>query len=98
MEKLIEISEEEWENVNHFNKTILEEFLNDSTELSPKTKKVYRSNLRIWFVWVMKFLDNKKETMIKPLQEVPELADEPRGIFIGCEQQARGGKRFEQLH
>lgn len=67
MEKLIEISEEEWENVNHFNKTILEEFLNDSTELSPKTKKVYRSNLRIWFVWVMKFLDNKKETMIKPL-------------------------------
>ena len=67
MEKLIEISEEDWENVNHFNKTILEEFLNDSTELSPKTKKVYRSNLRIWFVWVMKFLDNKKETMIKPL-------------------------------
>lgn len=68
MKKLDAISPEEWEKVNHFNRTILEEFLADSTELSDKTKKVYESNLRIWFVWVMNFLGNKKETQIKPLE------------------------------
>lgn len=67
MEKLPPITEMEWEKVNEFNRFIFQDFLDNSAELSPKTIKAYASNLKIWFVWVKNFLQNKKHTDIKSL-------------------------------
>ena len=67
MKKLNHIDEREWEEVNEFNKFILEDFIGNSTELSPKSLKSYESNLKIWFVWVKDNLKNKPQTEIKPL-------------------------------
>lgn len=67
MEKLPPITEEKWEQVNEFNKFIWNDFITNSTELSPETLKAYYSNLRIWFVWVLDNLGNKQQTDIKPL-------------------------------
>lgn len=68
MQKLEQITPEVWNGVNEFNKTILKDFLINSTELSPKTKVAYESNLKIWFVWVMNNLNNKEQTEIKPIE------------------------------
>lgn len=68
MNKLCHITEDQWAQVNEFNKFLLDDFLINSTELSPKTKKAYESNIKIWFVWVMKNLNNKKQIDIKPLE------------------------------
>ena len=68
MKKLGQITPEIWEGVNEFNKTILEDFLVNSTELSPKSRIAYESNLKIWFVWVKDNLNNKKQIDIKPLE------------------------------
>lgn len=68
MKKLTQITPEQWEGVCDFNKFILEDFLTNSTELSPKTKTAYESNLRIWFVWVKDNLQNKEQLNIKPLE------------------------------
>ncbi len=67
MEKLKSITPEQWEKVNPENRAILEDFLANSVELSPKSRKAYESNLRIWFVWVAENLNNKAEFNIKPL-------------------------------
>lgn len=58
---------EDLEGINEFNKFIMEDFLNNSTELSPKSLGAYRSNLNIWFWWVKNNLNNKSELDIKPL-------------------------------
>lgn len=68
MKKLNQISDEEFNRVNEFNKFILDDFLTNSTELSPKTKTSYESNLRIWFNWVKDNLNNKSQLDIKPLE------------------------------
>lgn len=69
MQKLNHVSDEEWESsVCEFNKNILKDFLDNSAELSPKTLVAYKSNLRIWFVWVRDNLNNKKQIEIKPLE------------------------------
>lgn len=68
MKKLEHITQEQWGGVNDFNKTILEDFLTNSVELSPKSLKSYESNLKIWFVWVMENLNNKEQVKIKPLE------------------------------
>lgn len=67
MKKLPPITDKEWAEVNEFNRFIWEDFLTNSTELSPKSIKAYRSNLKIWFVWVKDNLNNKKHIDIKPL-------------------------------
>lgn len=68
MKKLDHITDQQWDLVCDVNKDLLEDFLTNSTELSPKTHKAYESNLRIWFVWVMENLRNKPQTEIKPLE------------------------------
>mgnify|MGYP002511802635 FL=1 len=68
MKKLEQITPEQWDNVHEFNRTILEDFLTNSTELSPRTRKAYESNLKIWFVWVKDNLGNKTQLEIKPLE------------------------------
>lgn len=65
MEKIEQITEQEWLKCNEYNRNILEEFLKNSTQLSPQTIKSYRSNLMIWFNYVREFLDNKPQTEIK---------------------------------
>lgn len=68
MRKLEHISPEEFNTFNSFNTYILKDFLENSTELSPKSKKSYESNLKIWFKWVKDNLNNKAHTEIKPLE------------------------------
>lgn len=68
MKKLEQITPEQWQGVCDFNKTILEEFIANSTELSPHSLKAYESNLKIWFVWVKDNLKNKTQIEIKPLE------------------------------
>lgn len=68
MKKLDAVTQEQWEEVNEFNRNLVESFLSDSVELSPKSKKAYESNLRIWFVWVKENLNNKRQIDIKPLE------------------------------
>lgn len=68
MHKLQQIKPEEWNGVCEFNKRILQDFLDNSTEFSPKTKQIYESNLRIWFMWVKDNLGNKRQIEIKPLE------------------------------
>lgn len=68
MEKMPQVTEEMWEGVCEFNRELMEEFLYNSTELSPQTINTYTSNLRIWFNWVKENLGNKKQVEIKPLE------------------------------
>lgn len=68
MQKLPPITDDEWKQVDDFNKFIWNDFLTNSTELSPKTLDAYYSNLRIWFIWVKDNLGNKNQVDIKPLE------------------------------
>lgn len=68
MKRLDAVTQEQWEGVNEFNRNLVESFLSDSVELSPKSKKAYESNLKIWFVWVKDNLNNKRQIDIKPLE------------------------------
>ena len=66
MEKLPDITEEEWNKVNDFNKKITKDFLKQSTQLSDYTLRQYESALKIFFVYVKDNCDNKQITEIKP--------------------------------
>lgn len=68
MKKLEQVTEECWKEINPLNKKLLDDFINNSVELSPQTRKIYLSNLRIWFKWVYDNLDNKPHVDIKPLE------------------------------
>ncbi len=68
MKKLQQITQEEWSEVDEFNRTLLDDFISNNPELSGKTRKAYESNLKIWFVWVKNSLGNKKQLDIKPLE------------------------------
>ena len=68
MRKLEQITPKQWEDVCDFNRGILAEFIENSTELSPHSLKTYESNLKIWFVWVKDNIKNKKQIEIKPLE------------------------------
>ena len=65
MEKIQAITEQEWLQCNEYNRKITEEFLRNSTQLSPQTIKSYRSNLMIWFNYLRENLDNKPQTEIR---------------------------------
>ena len=60
-----EITEEEWEQVNEFNREMVQDYLDNQADLSIKTKPAYRSGLRVFFVWVKNNLKNKDFTEIK---------------------------------
>jgi len=68
VEKLQPISDLEWNEVNEFNRFIWDDFLTNSVELSPKSRKSYYSNLRIWFIWVKDNLNNKSQLEVTPLE------------------------------
>ena len=50
--KIKDITEEEWLSINIENRKIVDEFLRESTQLSPQTLKQYRSGLKIYFWWL----------------------------------------------
>ena len=65
MERVEEVTPEKWALCNEYNRNIVDEFLMNSPQLSPKTIASYRSNLRIWFNWVREHLNNIPQYEIK---------------------------------
>lgn len=68
MERLTDITDEQWMACNEFNRNLRDEFIENSTELSPDSLKAYKSNLKIWFNWVRENLNNKKQTEIRSIE------------------------------
>ena len=59
------ITDKMWESVNPFNRKMVEEYLDNATHLSPRSKNTYTSALRIYFYWIKENRDNKNCTDIK---------------------------------
>jgi integrase len=64
-DRLPDITIEQWNQVNEFNRKITEEFLRESIQLSDYTLKQYRSALQIFFNWIKDNLNNKSLLEIK---------------------------------
>ena len=64
-ERLTEVTDEMWDEVNPFNKEMVEDYLDNQTHLSPKSIIQYTSALRIYFYWVKENLNNKNCIDIK---------------------------------
>ena len=58
-EKILPISNEQWNMINPFNKKITDEYLKNSPHLSPESLKQYRSALGIFFWWIYENAENK---------------------------------------
>ena len=54
-----EITDEEWLEVNEFNREMVQDYLDNQSDLSLQTKPAYKSGLRIFFFWVKNHLKNK---------------------------------------
>lgn len=67
MIRIPEVTDEQWQQVNEFNRFIYDDFFANNIELSDKTLNAYRSNLKIWFRWVMENLGNKPQIEIRGL-------------------------------
>lgn len=65
-----DITDEMWLEVNEFNRNMVQEFLDNQTELAVKTKIGYKSGLRIFFYWVKQNLNNKSFLEIKKKEYV----------------------------
>lgn len=46
-----EITDEEWLEVNEFNREMVQDYLDNQSDLSLQTKPAYKSGLRIFFFW-----------------------------------------------
>lgn len=66
LERLKSITDEDFALCSKFNRDMFEDFLSNSTELADKSLIAYRSNLRIWLVWVRDNLNDKKQIDVKP--------------------------------
>ncbi len=60
-----DITDEIWNQVNEFNREMVQDYLDNQTDLSLKTRSAYRSGLRVFFVYVKDHLNNKDFTQIK---------------------------------
>lgn len=60
-----DITDEMWQQINKFNRDLVDEFMDSKIELSEKSKIQYESSLRIFFWWVHKNLEDKKCIDIK---------------------------------
>lgn len=65
MNKLESVTEEIWNSVNPENIKITNEFLRESTQLSPQTIKQYTSGLRLFFKWIKDNAEDKPFYKIK---------------------------------
>lgn len=68
-----EITDDIWNTVCDFNRNMVEEYLENQSDLSIKSKRAYESGLRIFFVWVKDHLNNKKCIDIKKKEFVKYL-------------------------
>ena len=59
VEKIEEVTDEQWMLVNEESRKMVEEFLRESTQLSPYTLGQYASCLRIYFNWIRENANNK---------------------------------------
>ena len=64
LEKIPDVSDLEWDEVNKDNRKFVEEFLTQMVQLSPQTLKQYTSGLKIFFRYVKENLANKKRETI----------------------------------
>lgn len=60
-----DVTDEVWDQVNEFNREMVQDYLDNQADLSLKTRPAYRSGLRIFFVYVKDYLKNKDFTDIK---------------------------------
>ena len=60
-----EITEEEWLEINKTNRDMVQDYLDNQSDLSVKTRPAYRSGLRIFFKYVHDYLGDKDFTQIK---------------------------------
>lgn len=65
VEKLPEVTDEEWKEINDINREIAEEWLTQG-HLSDKTLQQYKSAIRQFFKWVMDKCNNKPIYQLKP--------------------------------
>lgn len=65
MGKLKPVTDEEWNLVNPITKEIVEEYLNELVDLSPKTLKQYTSGIKIYFRYICEHCNNKPFNEIK---------------------------------
>ena len=65
MGKLKPVTEEEWNLVNPITKEMVEEYLNELVDLSPKTLKQYTSGIKIYFRYIYEHCNNKPFNEIK---------------------------------
>ncbi len=64
--KIENVTDEQWGSINQKNRGIVEEFLKQSTQLSDKSLKQYRSALQIYFWYIHENLNDKNFYEIKP--------------------------------
>ncbi|WP_368900860.1 tyrosine-type recombinase/integrase [Oceanobacillus oncorhynchi] len=64
-QKVPDITDEQWQQVNSFNREKMEEFLYESIHLSQQSLTQYKSALRIFYTWVDEALNGKKIYQIK---------------------------------
>lgn len=64
-DRSVEITDEEWQTVNEFNREMVEDYLDNQADLSVKTLPAYKSGLRIFFIWVRDNLKDENFTDIK---------------------------------
>ena len=60
-----DITDEEWLTINKFNRDMVQDYLDNQSDLSAKTRPAYKSGLRIFFKYVKDFLEDKNFTQIK---------------------------------
>lgn len=60
-----EITDEEWLTVNKTNRDMVQDYLDNQSDLSIQTKPAYKSGLRIFFKWIKDNLNDKDFTQIK---------------------------------
>lgn len=65
-----DITDEMWSEVLEFNRNMVQEYLDNQTDLAVKSKIAYKSGLRIFFYWVKQNLNNKSFLDIKKKEYV----------------------------
>lgn len=60
-----DVTDEEWATINKVNRDMVQDYLDNQSELSPRTKPAYKSGLRIFFKWTKDNLGDKDFTQIK---------------------------------
>lgn len=66
--EVVSLTKQYLESANPKNKELVQDYLENSTELSDKTLKQYKSALEIWISYINKFLNNKNLYEVRPIE------------------------------